>query len=86
MKIRSVFLLVAFCLLFSSPSYADFDSTDGLIQLFLIMLFIILICGIALGFLIKWLLFKLGVTVSNWLIFVSAVILAGILLIMRNFP
>lgn len=84
MKFKSAVLLIVFSLLLSMPCYADFDSTDGLIQLFLIMLFVVLGCGMVLGFLIKWLLFKLGIKVSDWLIFISAIILAGILLILRN--
>lgn len=82
MKTKSALLLVIFCLLLSIPCYADFDTTDGMIGLSLIFLSIVLVCGTILGFLIKWLLYKLNVAASNWLIFISSAILAGIFLIM----
>jgi hypothetical protein len=82
MKIRTATIFIILSLIASIPCYADSPTSSEKTVMMLILLLVIAIGAIFLGIIIKILLNIFKINVSNWLIFTTATILAGLIFIM----
>jgi hypothetical protein len=82
MKIKTTLSFIVLFLFAGSACYAE--PPGAYETMALILLLVIIVIGTLLGFIIKLILMALNVTVSNWLIFLSSIILTGIFLVMTQ--
>jgi len=80
MKFKASFVFCMLCLLGTIPCYASTHSETRFD--FIVFFLAVIIGGIILGFVTKLVLSVLSISVSNWLIFLTSIMLAGIFLIL----
>jgi len=82
MKIKTTSVFGILSLSASIPCYADSPTSSEKTVIMLILLLVIAIGGLFLGIITKILLSVFKITVSNWLVFTTATVLAGLIFIM----
>ena len=79
MKIKATLLSAIFLILLCAPCYAE--SPGSMAEMGIIFLVLVIICGVALGFLVKAVFFYARIeSVKNWQVFLPSIIAAGLVL------